>query len=103
MVGPWIAQVVQILIAGVAWFTVWIQTLSSPRCGRFCDYALLNGTSSIYGWACIVVVVVSLAALIYGRARWTRHAPSIGVAVIVIGAIIAHTLTEQSLNHSPYG
>ncbi|MFF5624753.1 hypothetical protein ACFY5A_05250 [Microbacterium sp. NPDC012755] len=104
LIAPWFVQAIQVLVAAAAWFSVWLQMLATPQCGRYCDIALLTTAMDLYAVVCIIVVVISVTLLIVGgRERWTRYAPSIGLVLIVIGGVVAHVLAQQALSHSPYG
>lgn len=90
--------VLELVVATAAWGTVWMRQLEAPGCGQTCDGTLLYATIDAFAGVCVVVVAASgVISLLFGRQRSVSFVPMIGIALIVIGAFVAHALCSQAL------
>ncbi len=88
----------ELVVAMAAGGTVWLRQLGAPGCGQTCDGTLLYAAIDGFAWACVVIVVASgVISLLFGRRRSMSFVPVTGIALIVIGAFVAHGLCSQAL------
>lgn len=77
---------------------VWLRELEAPGCAQECNGELLLRTFDITGWTILAVVVAfTVGTITLRRHRWAWNIPTVGLVIILIGAVIAHQLCSQAL------
>lgn len=93
-----VLSVLQAVVAGIAWISVWLRQLEAPGCAQECNGELLLRTIDITGWTILGVVVAStIGTITLRRHRWVWSIPTGGLVIVLIGAVIAHQLCSQAL------
>ncbi|WEK61419.1 MAG: hypothetical protein P0Y60_01255 [Candidatus Microbacterium colombiense] len=100
--GLWVVLLwgAQIATALVVWVSVWLRVFSVAGCDSDCDVDVLWTAIESFGWACIAIVVIAGCASLLLR-RWRRAwiIPVLGIALIALGGIVAHSVSSQALGY----
>lgn len=86
------------LVAGVSAFFVWFRAMSIPHCGQRCDFTTLYWTPIFFAIFAAVVIIATIAlSWAFSSRRGVWWIPLGGIAVTLVGAQIAHIMSDRAL------